>query len=535
LYEALRTNTPPHERILITDLIDRLSQAMGPLVAHFERESPIAFATLIGAHISAAEALAGKADLWQEDSAAILAPLVAEILAEDTLLPHRLPTDYPGFFEALLEGPVVRPAFGRHPRLFIWGALEARLHQADVIVLGGLNEGNWPAEPAGDPWMSRGMAEAAGLPPAEQRLGLAAHDLVQSASGAKTVYLTRAEKKDGAPAIASRWLVRLETLLDGLGLKALSEPQAPWLAWARMLDAPAKREPPLKEPRPTPPLAARPRNLSVTEIELWVRDPYAIYARHVLKLKPLDPLDEEADYALRGRIVHKIVEILAKPGFDAMAPDALPALLAYGREIFDAHRIGADLRALWWPRFEDSAAWLLGEEFKRRLSRETILAVETKGAIDFKGLAGPFTLRARADRIDRTADGFLIVSDYKTGQPPSDKEMRTGLAPQLPLEAVIASAGGFADVPAAPVSQLRVIRLMTAREGGQEKPIGAPDIAAANEEELRKLIARYDDPAYPYRAHLVPKFTRIKAVPGPYDHLARVAEWAQAEGGEDEL
>jgi ATP-dependent helicase/nuclease subunit B len=366
-------------------------------------------------------------------------------------------------------------------------------------------------------------------------LGLAAHDLVQSAGAAKTVYLTRAQKKDGAPAIASRWLMRLETLAKGLGVDTLTDPPQPWRAWARTLDAPQKRAAPLTEPRPAPPLEARPRRLSVTEIELWVRDPYAIYARHVLKLNPFKPLDEEADYALRGRIVHKIVEILAKPGFDALLPDALPALLTHARSIFDANRIGADLRALWWPRLEESADWLLTLEHRARQSGEKILSVEQRGVLELDVPGGIFTLKARADRIDRAPDGTLIITDYKTGQPPTQNEMRTGLAPQLPLEAVIAAAGGFANIPAAPVSQLRVIRLMMAREPGSVTEIAkAAAIAATNEQELRKLIARYDDPAYPYRARLVPKFTRVKATPGPYDHLARVPEWSAADGVEDD-
>ena len=531
LYAALHMKKEGPEIALIRTLVDRLSAAIGTFTSHFEDASEKPFGTLLAAQLGAAEALAGSDALWQGESGEAVSLMLTEILAEEHLLPKRPPADYPGFFETLLAGPVARPAFGRHPRLFIWGPLEARLQEADVLILGGLNEGSSPAEPAGDPWMSRSMAEAAGLPPPEQRLGLAAHDFVQSAGCAHTVYLTRAIKRDGAPTIASRWLTRLEALLTGAGKVEIINPPAPWLSYARALDAPPARTPSARQPRPTPPREARPRTLSVTEIESWVRDPYAIYAKHVLGVIPLSPLDQEADAALRGRMVHQIVEILARATFDPDAADALPALLAHGRSIFDANRLGADLRALWWPRFEESARWLLDSERERRAAGETLLAAERKGKLEFEAPGGLFTLRARADRIDRARDGTLIIADYKTGQPPTEKEMRSGLAPQLPLEAMIAAEGGFDDVAPAQVSLLRVIRLMTKRDGGEVHDIeDALVLAARVFGSLRELVSRYDDATYPYRARLIPKFIGpLGKAEGPYDHLARVKEWAQFE------
>jgi ATP-dependent helicase/nuclease subunit B len=478
------------------------------------------------AHLAAAEALAGADALWQGDDGEAAARILRESLAEEATIPNRPPQDYPDFIAALLEASVIRPAYGRHPRLFIWGPLEARLQKADTVILGGLNEGVWPAEPAADPWMSRGMMEKAGLPPPEQRLGLAAHDFVQTAGSAGTVYLTRALKVDGAPAVASRWLVRLETLLGGLDLGVA--PKERWLAYARGLDK-AEKLPSIAPPRPTPPRAARPRSLSVSEIERWVRDPYAIYARRILDLKPLDPLEAEPDAPLRGQIIHKIAEIFADPGFDPMGPEALAQLLTRGRTLFDGHRIGADTLAFWWPRFVESAQFLLAEERKHRAAGERILAAEIDGAMEFPAAGGAFTLQGRADRIDRGPDGALIITDYKTGQAPTRDQMEAGLAPQLPLEAMMARAGCFAGIEAAPVSLLRVTRLMSSAKPRPD--IGDVEaLAQFVEEELRQLIARYDDPAYPYRSRPVPQFLRHE---GPYDHLARVKEWSAGDNGEE--
>jgi ATP-dependent helicase/nuclease subunit B len=524
-----------HDEPALDPFLRRLEEAAAPFLGLFEEAGSVSFARLLEAHLAAAEALArgpeetGADRLWHGDAGEALARLLGEALAEEPFLPQRPPTDYPELFAALIEAAVTRPAFGRHPRLFIWGPLEARLQKADTLVLGGLNEGVWPAEPAADPWMSRGMMEAAGLPPPEQRLGLAAHDFVQSAGSAARVYLTRALKLDGAPAVASRWLMRLETVLGGLDLKDAATPAEPWLAYARALDKPAEPVGPVSPPWPTPPLIARPRRLSVSEIERWIRDPYAIYARHVLGLKVLEALDAPADAALRGQIVHKIVELFAAPDFDPAAQDALARLLANAGSVFEAHRVPAEMRALWMPRFEESARWLIVQECAQREAGERIVATEIKGEITLAVQGGPFVLRGRADRIDRDADGALIISDYKTGKAPTEKEMRAGLAPQLPLEAMMAREGAFGGLAAAPISTLRVIGLMGTAVTAPTNIADAEGLARVVEAELHALIARYDDPAYPYRSRPVPQFMRHE---GDYDHLARVKEWSA--GGADE-
>ena len=239
---------------------------------------------------------------------------------------HLRGADYPEFLRALMADAALSPAAGRDPRIAIWGTLEARLQSVDLMVLGGLDEGVWPSDTRTDPFLSRAMRGEVGLPPPERRLGQAAHDFVQGAM-APRVIISRAEKRGGTPTVESRWLQRLEAVAGQAAMTAARE-RGDDLCGAR----PRHRlgeigdERPMKKPEPKPPLAARPQGLSVTEIETLVRDPYAIYAKHVLGLEELEPLGRAPDYALRGSLIHEALGdfIAGWTGrFDAAASDAL--------------------------------------------------------------------------------------------------------------------------------------------------------------------------------------------------------------------
>lgn len=534
LKAAHAARPPGAEAAAVDDLLRRLGDALGPFLQALRAPKPARFAALIEAHIQAGEALARNAEgsaeaLWSHDAGEALATLFNELLGEASHLPERPPTDYPAFLEGLMETRVVRPRFGRHPRLFIWGPLEARLQHCDVAILGGLNDGIWPAEAPPDPWLSRAMGASLGLPVPEQRLGLAAHDFVQGASVAQRVYLTHARKIDGVPAIPSRWLARLTTLLKGHGAREKLLSPVPWLGYVDALNRPPEYPGPVTPPAPTPPIVVRPRRLSVTRIATWLRDPYAIYAREVLGLKPLDPIDLEADARLRGTIVHGIVEAMAHHGIDPQAEDALARALALSDEIFARARIAPAVRAFWRPRLEASLAALLMREAGWRAQGEAIRAVECAGEIALQGPQGPFVLTARADRIDEMPGGALVIADFKTGKAPSARQIESCLEPQLPLEAAIAGRGGFGSISAAPVAGLRVVRLM-ARDLAVTDVAGADAIGARAVEYLEHLIARYDDAAMPYRSRVM---VERQGDVGDYDHLARVKEWS-AGGAEGE-
>ncbi len=491
------------------------------------------------AHVAAAEALAataedrGPARLWAGEAGEEAAAFVDDLDASAADFPDIPPAQYPELFAALMAGRAVRPRWGAHPRLAIWGPLEARLQQADLTILGGLNEGSWPPEPPADPWMSRPMRSEFGLPLPERRIGLSAHDFTQGFC-APDVLLTRAERVEGTPTVPSRWLTKLEALLDGLGIGGedavvrVRWRDRTWLPWFRDLDA-ADPPPPFPRPAPRPPLAARPRKLSVTQVETWMHDPYAIYARHILGLSALDPLDADPGAAERGQFIHTALDVFVGRHPDGdLPPDALARLLDCGREALGDARDRPEVQAFWWPRFERIARWFVEVEAARRGEIDHAWT-ELRGSWRFAAPGGDFTLIARADRIDRRADGAADIIDYKTGGLPTKTEVRQGLAPQLPLEGVILAEGGFTDVPAMTLHELQFWRVRGADPAGETVEIPAgPDLLDAARDGLARLVAHFDDEATPYAATPHPdRALRFN----DYAHLAREGEWSAEDDG----
>ncbi len=514
------------------DLGSRLQDAFAPLM---DLTSGTASLTdWIDAHAAVAEALAltptseGAARLWGGDDGAALVDTLGSIRAADVLPPITL-ADYAALIGQLMDQTPVRPHRATHPRLAILGPIEARLARADLMILGGLNEETWPQASAIDPWFSRPMRADFGLDPPERRLGQSAHDFVMAAS-APLVILTRAVKVGGSPSVPSRWLLRLKTMIAGLGLKISPDPDAPdYLAIAQKLDRPSDVRA-IQAPMPRPPVAARPRQLSVTRIETLIRDPYSIYARYILDLKVLDPIDKNADAAIRGTLIHKMLEEFSRlepaPSSDGRRQQFLTIAQA---EAADVLRRPA-LAALWWPRLERMADWL-SDLWPKLSAIGTIVGVECTGAVTFDAPGGSFTLTAKADRIDRRATGLAII-DYKTGSPPSPKQIENGLAPQLPLEAAIAAQGGFAGIAPAPPAGFEVIRLSGGEPAGEHltfEKLDAASLTSQHFKALQHLIGQYDHEATPYRSRPRAQFV---ARYGDYDHLARVLEWSTAGGGD---
>ncbi|MFC5067644.1 double-strand break repair protein AddB [Flaviflagellibacter deserti] len=510
---------------LAEDLVARLEQALEPLCALGRGGRETLLVDFLSAHREALAAVATKAEEAEVDPDRLaLGAFFDEALAASTRMRLRL-VDYPAVFKTMLRGRTSRPRRPGHPRLRILGTLEARLLGFDRTVLGGLIEGVWPPQTRNDAFLSRPMRGALGLPPPEWRVGLSAHDFEQALGGGDVV-VTRALKAGGAPTVAARWLQRLAAV-SGEAWKPVKARGETLLAYASALDeAETKR---IGAPAPCPPTELRPKRLSVTEIETLIRDPYAIYARHVLKLRPLDPVGTGPEASDRGTIVHgALAEYVEKE--DPFAPDAVERLCAIGREAFEPIWDYPDVRALWWPRFERIARWFVDwERERRRKISGTFL--ERSGKITWTTSAKrEFTLSGRADRIDSVHGGYAVL-DYKTGRAPTDKEVGSGFAPQLPLEAAMLAAGAFDDTPAGGTADLIYVQLSGQAEPGKSRSVAVKDKTAAEVAdealaELKTLIDRFEDPMQPYRSGTHPKFKRRPN--GDYDHLARLAEWSLA-------
>jgi len=518
------------ERAGLLAWLDDLEARLGDLPA-LMAAAEVPAPEIAAAHARAAEALAATADesgadrLWRGDAGEALARLFDEMRDALAVLDGIPGRTWPGLFEALLEGRAVRPRWGAHPRLHILGALEARLQRFDRVILGGLNEGSWPADPPPDPWMSRPMRRDFGLPAPERRIGLAAHDMTM-ALGAPEVVLTRSTRVEGTPTVPSRWLLRLGTVARALGAADRFAADPVPAAWHAELDRPDAIVSGVA-PLPCPPVRDRPRKLSVTRIETWLRDPYSIYASQILKLRALDDLDTDPSAAERGDAIHKALDIFVREHPRDLPPDPLGRLLEIGRQTFAGHMDRPGVRAFWWPRFARVAAWFVEIERDRRRSLSAT-ATEQRGELSVDGPAGPFTVTGIADRIDRLADGSYAIIDYKTGGRPTRTELKNGAAPQLPLEALMLARGGFPGLPAGETSSLAYWRV-----GGGDPPgtiaevaDGVADLVAEAEAGLRDLIATFDDPTTPY--HSVPDAARRPRF-NDYEHLARVGEWAAGE------
>lgn len=509
-----------------------LRNLLRPLTGNWHR--PLPLAEHIAVHRAVAEAIAASDSassaerLWQGENGDDAATWFNEWEEGASDFPPVSGSDYRALFGSLAAMKIMRARRGAHPRLNILGPLEARLVEADLVILGGMNEGVWPPDMGFDPWMSRPMRKKFNLPSPEFRIGLSAHDFTQLASASEVV-LTRSQRSGGNPSVPSRFLLQLDAVLQAAGLSdeahdALAD-ETPWRQWAHSLDRPESIRP-CARPQPRPPLATRPSTLSVTEISTWLRNPYAIYARHILNLQKLEELDAELDASDRGVMIHAALEefIRAFPG--ALPADAETRLIDIGRGIFARDKGNPRVRAFWWARFVDIAAWFIAEESARREAGIRPLAAEPQGRMLIDGLM----LKGRADRIDLLPDDSLSIIDYKTGGVPNKTEVSSGIEPQLQLLAMLASAGSFPDIAAAKSGSLEYWSLKGGSGGCKITSFTGDkiaDLVAQAEAGLKNLIATFADPATPYEAAPKP---RLQPRHNDYAHLSRLAEWGRTAG-----
>lgn len=516
------------------ELVIRLATAFQPLTDLYATSGERAFSEFARAHAQTAEALAtlpeddaaATADanpLWQGEAGEAASRFFAKVLDPETPQVEVRADDYADLYATLLARENVRERTAVHPRVSIWGPFEARLQQPDILILGSLNEGTWPEAAEPGAWLNRPMRRDLGLPSPEEEIGRAAHDFT-SLLGAKTIYLTRAEKVDGVPTVPSRWLMRTRALLKGMDLESVLDADKPWLAWARARDRIKDREI-IKPPEPRPAVALRPRKMSVTDIERWIANPYATYARHILKLEPLPPLGTSPDASLRGGLVHDVLSRFANAFPDRLPPDPLGELEKIAAQVLESYTGHARIAAFWMPRLKRFLSWFADGEEKRREGVREVIA-EISGSLVLAPGPQPFTLTARADRIDDKGSA-VVITDYKTGTLPDQKRVAEGRSPQLPLEAAIAlGETGFPNLAGRSVESLRYIRASGGEPAGEERTIKSNDVDVLAENArkgLERLIAEFDNPATPYRALRRPRYSYDYDA---YAQLARVAEWS---------
>jgi ATP-dependent helicase/nuclease subunit B len=489
-----------------------------PLLAQVERcwgEGPQPLAGMVACLREAAQAMCGDV-LWAGPAGRCAAEFLASLEREAVAGPALAePEGLAALLRVLLDEQAVRPPQGGHPRLAIYGLIEARLQSADLMILGGLNEGTWPGRPVPDPWLAPPIRATLGLPGLERRIGVAAHDFAQGL-GAPEVLVTRARRDAGAPALASRLWLRLEAMAGAQFARdgALE-------AWTRQLDAPEVHRP-APRPEPAPPPELRPRHISVTEVDRLKADPFAFYARRVLALGSLDPVDAEPSPAWRGNEVHRVLQEWWEQ--DRCAPEAL---MPRARAMLTDASFHPLMRALWEPRLLEAIDWIAGRVAVHAEEGRRVLSAEGSGEIEFAGV----WLRGRYDRIDRCPDGGLAIVDYKTGKAPSAAAVREGYSQQLGLLGLIAERGGFAEAQGTATA----FEYWSLTKKGDSfgtlaspcDPQGARDrivtsefttVAARN---FEGAVRRWLTGDEPFTAKLHPEYAPY----GDYDQLMRLDEW----------
>jgi ATP-dependent helicase/nuclease subunit B len=536
-----RTKLRDKELDSARQLITQLQAALSPLES-LTAAKPYDFAELATRHRDVLIALSrdaqGVATVFEGQPGSALTSAFDELLGGPSQSGLMVQLgDYPEVFQTAFADRMVRRPQQAGAQLHIYGQLEARLTQSDRVILGGLVEGVWPPTPRIDPWLSRPMRHELGLDLPERRIGLSAHDFAQLL-GADDVILSHAAKVGGAPAVASRFLHRLQAVAGEERWEAAKAVGEKYVRFADQLDRPEKIEP-ISQPAPKPPRATRPLKLSVTAIEDWLRDPYTIYAKYILRLNPLDPVDMPLSAADRGSAIHDALGEFTQTFATGLPDDPARALRGIGEKYFAPLMERPEARALWWPRFQRIARWFADWEMLRRGNVARIDA-EIRGEIPIAlDNERTFVLSARADRIERRDDGSFAILDYKTGQPPTGKQVRMGLSPQLTLEAAILREGGFADIPAgSSVSQLAYIRLSGNNPPGEQKLLELkirpsdqpqpPDVAADEAlTKLEALIRAFENESQAYTSLNLSMWSNRY---GSYDDLARIKEWSAAGG-----
>ena len=525
---ARRLNESHSPNILA--LLDDIAAALTPLTRLLATPL-IRAADLASAIVNAVDLVAAGAPVRGREELQSWADEMAKLTGEGHAF---APAGLDAVLSALMQGFQVRNRLDSRKDIAIWGQIEARLMSPDLMILGVLNEDIWPEPADPGPWLSRGMRLATGLEPPERLQGLAAHDFAQAMGNAKVI-IAYADRIGTSPSLPSRLVQRLDAFAGEDAAKAMRQRGHGWIEAARAIDA-VETTTPATRPSPNPPANIRPRKLSVTEVETLMRSPYDLYAKHVLKLRQLDPLGDVPDARERGTIIHDAFARFVEDGHDPTAPDAFETLMAIAADAFSGLEAIGERRDIWLKRFGTAAEQFLAFE-RERQPRVRQRHAEIKGKMPLH-LAEAFEITGQADRVDEMVDGTVEILDFKTGSPPTPAMMKAFEAPQLLMEAVMTQAGAMDGITAAPTSALTYVKIGLGPEAfvpSDFKASGGMPLMEAADEINRRLQNHIDHFLFrdtPMPARLLPLAGQRFA--GPYDHLARVAEWTSVDGGEDE-
>ena len=470
------------------------------------------------------EALGGTT-VWGGAEGRALSAFIEDLrTAAETVPTDVEPRELPSILRDAMEDIAVRPPWGGHPRVSIYGLLESRMSRAELVICGAMHEGSWPAAPSPDALLPPPVMRALGVPDGEFRIGLSAHDLA-AALGAPDVVLSHARRDESGPVIPSRFVQRVRALMGEDLARRHTDQRTPALArsidWTGRTDA---------APRPAPDPAPERRKvpIAVTALDRLLGDPYQFYASEILRLKSLDGLDDEPSAKWKGTAAHKILQRWheGEGDLETIAREELAKM--------SGHPL---VRHLWWPRLREALDWVADETGKMRAEGRTPIAIEEKGTAQVCGA----TLVGRADRIDRLPNGSLAILDYKTGAPPSKAQIQNGFALQLGLIGLMARAGAFKGVAGDPelFEYWSLGRLPKTEQFGHiadphptprgKRGIPREEFLDRTADFLRMAVEKYIDGREPFLARENPDYEAYT----DYDHLMRLEEWIASPDDDD--
>ncbi len=525
----------PVRDALSTDDQDQLAHIFS-ICSNFERtfcQDNLSVLDRIRAHITLAEQLSAHDDhdvsaLWTEDDGITLARFFQDLLASADMLPKIVDRDYVDFLADMMSGIRVNARGVGHPRLALLGIFESRLISCTHVILAGMNEGIWPQGPRIDPWLSRRMRQDFGLPLDDIQTGRMAHDFLQLVRR-NQVIMTRSEQLNGEITVSSRWWQRLETVIHALGYNPQSLAADDLVAWVGARDAAQKtKNIKVMRPMPTPPCHLRPRKISATNIDLLIKNPYAFYARHILRLFPLDGYDMDVDGRIRGIILHRVTEKFIS-SFQGDLPGLFaPQILEILSDVLRVEIHDPVVRATLWPRLERVLLNFLDQEKDWRSQGFSSRFLEQKWHLNLDIQGEPYTITARFDRLDQHRDGAYALVDYKTSASiPSKKDALNGAAAQIPIEIWLARDGknqNMAEDSKGMPLAYALLWPISARKFDLH-PWDKTDVEALCQiaaRDVPRILSAYHNDHTPYLPvpdpSLAPDFD-------DYTHLARRAEW----------
>ena len=538
----LENRKPAYDEQKVKVETEKVQKLLIPLFSKLRdlyKKEKVPFKALLEEHIYLAEKLAsdrlstGDNKMWCQAEGKLAAGVLSKLLQTADIAGDIEPFEYSSLLVMLFSRETVRKPYGSHPRLKILGPIEARFNHFDVIILGSFNEGIWPQTLVSDPFMSRSMKTQFGLPMPERSIGVTANDICRLMCSDE-VYLTRSEKSYGTPTNKSRYLLRLETVIQALGLSKKNIENSFYTTLVQKLETSQKVQSCLP-PCPKPPKEARPNHFSSSSLKKLIENPYEIYASYILGLKPLKDFNAKPDMRDFGNLVHKTLERFVK--VYPLELDTLASKVLF--DIFEEELIHYDLssqsKVFWRAKFARLSEWVLEKEKVHRKDLKKILT-EIRGQILFENT---YILSARADRLEEDIYGDIKIVDYKTGNTPTSADVHSGFEPQLPLEALILENGGFqkentpvilskaTDLIYWDLKKNNEISMVNKKkeESPQEQ---VSSLVEEIKEKLKALLTTFDDEKTPYLYAPNPKHMPTGK---DYEHLSRVQEWRGESNG----